>query len=118
MKKITFATIGLIFTLSAGAEECEKPYAVQIPDGANATKDAMIATQKQIKTYMAEGDAYLACLEGEEKNMAVSILSEEAIEEQRALRTRRHNAMVDEMHSIGEQFNVQVRAFKAANEDS
>ncbi|MFK7955517.1 MAG: hypothetical protein AB8B96_05430 [Lysobacterales bacterium] len=108
----------LAAALTASAETCEKPYKVEIPDGASADKNALIATQKQIKTYMAEGDAYLECLVKEEKNMATAVMSEEAIEEERALRTRRHNAMVDEMHLVGEAFNTQVRAYKAANADS
>ncbi len=108
----------LATALSASAETCEKPYKVEVPKGANVDKAALIATQKQIKTYMAEGDAYLECLLKEEKNMAVAVMSDEAIEEERELRTRRHNAMVDEMHLVGEEFNTQVRAYKAANADS
>ncbi|MEM1090943.1 MAG: hypothetical protein AAGB27_12190 [Pseudomonadota bacterium] len=108
----------LATALTASAETCEKPYKVDIPDGAKASKDVLIETQKKVKAYMAEGDAYLACLENEEKNMATAVMSEEAIEEERALRTRRHNAMVDEMHLVGEAFNNEVRAYKAANADS
>ncbi len=108
----------LAIALTASAETCEKPYKVEIPKGAKANKEVLIETQKKVKNYMAEGDAYLECLAKEEKNMATAVMSEEAIEEERELRNRRHNAMVDEMQLVGDDFNTQVRAYKAANADS
>ncbi|MDJ0652944.1 MAG: hypothetical protein QNJ40_02240 [Xanthomonadales bacterium] len=112
--RILFSLI-LFFTATAVmAEGCDKPYKVEIPDGATATKEDMVTTQKAVKAYMAEADVYLGCLEEEQSKLATAILSEEALAEASAKWSRRHNAMVDEMHGVGDEFNAAVRAYKAA----
>lgn len=116
MQKLSVILLWAVAT-SVIADECNKPYKVEIPDGASSSKEVMIDTQKSIKTYMSEANAYLACLEAVNRNLATAILSEEAIAEERAMTNRRHNAMVDEMNAVADQFNAQVRAYKARHSD-
>ena len=88
---------------------------MEIPDGKSASKEDMLEAQKAVKTYMADADAYLICLEEEAAAVQVDPEDKEAIQvamEEQAIRTRRHNAMVDEMHLLAERFNQTVRAYK------
>ena len=114
MNQAIVSLVLLLLTTVATAD-CEKPYQVEVPDGATASKEEMIEAQKAIKSYMSDAQSYLDCLDHANKQLATAILSEEAIEEERAITTRRYNAMVDEMTLLAERFNVQVRTYKAAN---
>jgi hypothetical protein len=91
---------------------CEYPRQPDMPDGTNASKDAMIAGQKAVKAYMASMDEYLACIEEE----AVAAKSEDEAPEitaqREALLNKRYNAAVAEMEEVAARFNEQVRAYK------
>ncbi len=106
--------LGGLISVSVQAE-CDRPWPVDVPDGKTADKEEMLQAQRAIKAYMAEADAYLMCLEEEEAAVQVDPNDEEALQEAmeaQAIRTRRHNAMVDEMHLIAERYNQTVRAYK------
>ena len=45
--------------------ECTKATAPDIPDGDAASLEEMVAGQKAVKAFMADGEAYLACLDAE-----------------------------------------------------
>ncbi len=88
-----------------------------MPDGASADKDAMIAGQKGVKTYMATMEQYLSCIESEE---AVAVLGmgdvdEDAKRQREEMFNKKYNAAVEEMNLVAEEFNIQVRAYKDRN---
>ncbi len=93
---------------------CDYPQRANIVDGATATKDVMIASQKSVKAYMAAMDEYLTCLETEEKDAAAYLDSPEPSELQRRedMLAKKYNAAVEEMEIVAAQFNEQVRAYK------
>lgn len=102
----------------AAAAECERPWPVEVPDGATASKEEMLEAQKAVKDYLARADEYLLCLEEEEAAVKVDAEDPEAVQaaaEEKVVRARRHNAAVDEMEQVAEQFNQTVRAYKARN---
>ncbi len=112
--RITAGIVAGLVSLSAAAE-CDKPWPVDVPDGKTATKEEMLEAQKAIKDYLADADTYLVCLEEEGRAVKVDPEDQEALQEameEQAIRTRRHNAMVDEMHMLAERFNQTVRAYK------
>ena len=88
---------------------CNYPAEVTIPDGSTATEVDMGAAGKAVKTYMAEMDTYLACLDAEE----AALPPEEQTPEKKAVTVKRHNAAVDAMEGMAARYNEQVRAFKA-----
>ena len=88
-------------------QKCKYPTRPEIPNGRNATEDEMIAAQKVLKGYIANGDGYLACLDQVSQGWG-----ENATEEQKAVIIIFHNRMVDEMQATADLFNQSVRAFK------
>ena len=78
-----------------------------MPDGATASTEQMVDSQTRVKQYMAEMEAYLACLAREEAE-----LEREPTETERSLHTQRHNEAVERMEQIAAEFNRQVRAYK------
>ena len=113
------AVLGLAGLAVSAQADCVYPdQDVQVPDGTTATQDEMIDTQKAVKAYMADMEAYLDCLK-EEHNAAMAEIGEEddeAAAKRQAMFTKRHDAAVDQMHLLGARFNAQVRAYKDQSE--
>ncbi|MEJ2602126.1 MAG: hypothetical protein P8172_02330 [Gammaproteobacteria bacterium] len=116
--RTAIAALGILGLATAVQAECVYPEQdVEMPDGTNATKDEMIATQQAVKSYMANMEAYLACLKEEHAAASASAAASgdedpEAMARREAMFTKRHDAAVDQMHLVGARFNEQVRAFK------
>ena len=118
MNKIMKSVVSVaILFMAQGALACDYPNRVDLPDGTTASKDDMIAAQKDVKAYMASMDEYLGCIEGDE---AVAVLSlgdvDEDTKRQRAdMFNKKYNAAVEQMNLVAEEFNIQVRAYKDIN---
>jgi hypothetical protein len=83
---------------------------VSVPDGATSTMEELLAAQANVKTYMAEMEVYLACL-----NEELETAGEDAPAEFKSLMVNRHNSGVTEMETVAAAFNEQVQAYRAAN---
>ncbi len=97
---------------------CDYPQRAEIPDGATASKEEMLAGQSSVKSYMAAMDEYLACIEKEEKDTVAKmsdITDDERVNRETAL-TKKHNAAVEEMELTAARFNDEVRAYKAQSD--
>lgn len=96
--------------LASAGFACDYPALVQVPDGASATIDQMVAAQESVKTYMADMDAYLTCV-----NEELAAAGDDAPEEFKSIMVSRHNAAVTEMEAVAASFNEQIAAFREAN---
>ena len=86
---------------------CEPPAMPPLADANVATEDEMIASQRQVRAFVAAGESHLACLakviddedrEADERNMAVG----------------EHNRMVAAMEEIAAAFNERIRDFQGS----
>ena len=118
------AWIPLILALALGsaahAEDCTYPRSTDaIPDGNTATKEQMIASKNDVSRYNTEMTAYLDCVSREidaAKPKDASKLSKDdkkKVDAQVKMLTEKHDAAVDELHSVAGRFNDQLKAFKA-----
>ena len=110
--KIAFASfllVGQAFLAGLVFAECEREAAPDLPDGASATMEEMVAGQGAVKAYVASSNSYLECMDAE----MAAIPEEETDARVAALES--YNAAVDEQAAVAEGFNEQIRAFKAAN---
>ena len=85
---------------------CAPPAVPALPDASSVSEAEMVASQRQVREFVAAGDAYLACLDrviNDEKRAAG--LRNVAVEE--------YNRMVAAMEEIAAGFNEQIRIFKA-----
>jgi hypothetical protein len=118
------SALAIVAALSAGPvyAECSYPPAPEkIPDGNTATRDEMLAGQQAVKNYDKAINAYLACIKLE-RDDAVSKIGDKptpeqkkAIEDMDRVEVQKHNAAVDQLQSVAERFNEQVRVYKAKN---
>lgn len=89
---------------------CEYPPEVKIPEGKSATQAEITAANAAVKKYLADMEAYTACLDADQAALPV----EQQTPEAKALHVKRYNAAVDAMEATANAFNEQLRAFKAA----
>lgn len=114
--KATIHALTLLSTIAlAGVAhaECSRPPEPTVPDGASASQEEMVQGQQDVKSFVEETNAFLDCLEAEEKEATAA--AEEAEEpltaEQRNTYVDRYNAAVDVMQKVAESFNAELRVF-------
>ena len=118
MKKLMISAVSVAMLFMAqGALACDYPTRIDLPDGATASKEDMIAAQKDVKAYVASMDEYLNCMEGDEAAaiLALGDVDEDTKRQRADLFNKKYNAAVEQMNLVAEEFNVQVRAYKDIN---
>ena len=114
----TVIALTLFLGTAQAAIACDYPARPKIADGSTATRDEMIESQASVKTYISLSNAYLECLETEEKAAvdALEDADEKTLAERRKAFTRKYNAAVEEQEIIANEFNEQVQTFRARDE--
>ena len=91
-------------SLQAHADQCRLPPAPsKIPDGSTASQQEMVTAMETIKQYNNDVQTYLKCLDFETRQNQLSPSDQ----------TTLHNAAVDQLAKIADEFNTQVRTFKS-----
>lgn len=114
--------LGLLCTaLGVGAAPCELPSRPQLPDGATASMDQMLAGQKAVQAFQASNMVYMKCLE-ETFTAAKTASRKSSGEAERAQAKARYseslaayNAAVSAEEEVAGDFNVELREYKVAN---
>lgn len=86
--------------------DCAAPPPPVLPDATTASSDEMLAAQRQVREFVAAGEAHLKCL-------AAIIDDDERSAEQRNAAVSEHNRTVAVMEQTAAAFNEQIRIFKA-----
>jgi cyclophilin family peptidyl-prolyl cis-trans isomerase len=88
---------------------CALPVEPAVPDGSSAALEEMVEGQTDVRQFMSDSEMYLDCLsdliDGDQLN-----------DSQHANAVREHNRMVSVMEQLAEEFNSQVRAYRAREE--
>ena len=118
MKHLILPTLLTLFAAQTAVAECNYPARAKIADGDTATKEEMIASQKSVKAYMAAMESYLTCIAEEQQaeRDALEDADEATLTELESSLNKKHNAAVEEMEIVADEFNLQVRAYKARSE--
>ena len=109
--------------LSAAAAHADCPYPAapdKLPDGATATMQDMLAGQKSVTEYNQAINGYIACID-KELGDAIAKAGDKIKPEQKAdmqrVETQKHNAAIDQLQSVADRFNEQVKVYKAKAAD-
>ena len=121
MNKLTLSLLGLTLVSSQAFAECTSPEAPNLPDGATASMEDMLAGQKAVKTFQAANVAYMKCLE-EGFTAAEEVAKNGTTDEEKAAAQAEYtqgidayNDAVSKEEEVAGQFNVEIREYKAAN---
>jgi len=102
---------------AAAQAECIKPDpVVVIPDGRTATQDELIEAQAAFKTYDGKVKAFVDCLNAQERAVLVDRAGDLDKDEAQEIHERyagQVNEIVAYEEGLAEQFNAQIKAFKA-----
>jgi len=113
---IAVATTVFLAAIAAPASaDCIYPKSPESPPNGNtATEAEMVAGMSVFKKYDAEVTAYLSCLDMEAKTrIAEAGDKAEQIKQIKTMADKKHNAAIDELSVRAEEFNSQLRAYKA-----
>jgi hypothetical protein len=111
-------------TGSAFADCSYPPPPDHIPDGNTATLQEMVAGQKAVKDYDKAINAYVACIQLERSDAASKMAKpgetptaeqKKAMDDMERVEIQKHNAAIDQLQSVADRFNEQVKAYKAKN---
>lgn len=114
------------FALAADCTAPEPP--ADLPDGKTASKEAMIEGQRTVKSYVKEGDAYVACMDEEANQLAAEVraLQQNEDAKQDVLQEREakldeiiddRNDVVSDMKRIADQFNAEIDEYQSRGSD-
>jgi hypothetical protein len=91
-------------SLQAQADGCRLPPAPsKIPDGNTATEQEMVTAMETVKQYNNDVQTYLKCLDFEARQNQLTPGDQTIL----------HNAAIDQLTHIADEFNAQVRTFKS-----
>jgi len=110
----TLATVSLLLAAPL-AFSCDYPAPPKdLPDGASASKEEMIAGVKVIAAYQEEMTMYLDCIEAEEvvAVQAIDDTDNDAKDQRKLMFDKKFNAAVDEQTRTVEGFNLEIREYK------
>jgi len=95
---------------------CDYPERPNIPDGSTASKDDLLAAKESVNGFLAGVDDYLTCIENAEKAAVAELESPDPDDLKRRdeMIGKKFDAANDEKALVGEEFNIQVRAYNAA----
>jgi opacity protein-like surface antigen len=119
------AVVALALALPAAAADCVYPRSpATMPDGATATLDEMKAAKKEYDQYNSDMSVYLECLRTDHEATAPKIDDSMSAKQKEAMKKQieddnkrfvaKYDSAVDELHSIMDRFNEQIRTFNAA----
>ena len=116
------ATLAAALLAPAAYADCTYPQApTNLPDGTTATLKEMLAGMQQVSVYNKEMTAYLSCIKLERDSRvaaAGATLTKQQKQELEAIEIQKNNAAVDQLHAVADQFNAQVKIFKARDKKS
>ena len=111
--------LSLLALLATGPAlaDCTVPvHSIKVPSAATATKDDMIAVQRELKTWNAEVVDFKSCLDLQQ-DAAMAALGDKATDDQRNKVAKKYNDLynneVDKLTDVANRFNIEVKAFKA-----
>ncbi len=107
--------VSVLLFAAQSALACDYPTRVTIPSGSTASKEEMIAGQRDVKAFVASMETYLDCLVEEEKTTRAQLddLSPEDEQMREDMLNKKYNAAVEEMEKMAARFNEEVQTYKA-----
>jgi len=100
---------------AAAIEDCNAPSPPTVPDGSKASRAEMVAAHTTFQNYDAATKTYTVCVDAVVDNVTRQFPQAAAQDLQtvKVLGLGAHNQVIDQEQALADQFNAQVKAFKA-----
>ncbi len=120
----TLFIISILFTAPIYAEmNCIYPAKVDIPNGSISTKEEFTEGYQAVRKWVESMTEYMDCVDAD-TNQMIALLKINQQHTQEAEETiiehqdKKYNAAVEDQQKVAELLNIQVRAYKAAQENN
>jgi hypothetical protein len=118
--KALFAITALAALAGPVYADCSyPPPPAKIPDGNTATMQEMLDGKNAVTQYNKDINAYVSCIKLEHET-AVTTAGDKLTPQQKAdmekIEVQKNNAAVDQLQSVADRFNEQIRIYKAKND--
>ena len=108
---LSVALSNLSIAQESEANQCgDAPLAPEVVDGSSATMTDLVANSKAVQTFIANADEHLDC-----KKALVNDTTNGLSSDERDIHEKNFMDLVTVRNEIGDLFNAEVEAFKAAN---
>jgi hypothetical protein len=96
-------------------EDCNLPNPPAVPDGSRVTKAQMVAAHTAFQAYDAATNTYTHCVDAVVDRITAQFpqASAEDLQTVKVLGIGAHNTAIDQEQALADQFNAQIKAFKA-----
>jgi hypothetical protein len=114
-------TIDLVGTASAALADCPVATAPSVPDGATASLKEMTAARAAFQAYDGATNSYLHCVDSAIDQVAkqfAHVASQNDLHSLQTFGERAHDTAVDQEQAVADQFNSQIRTYKAKHPKS
>jgi hypothetical protein len=100
---------------TAALEDCSAPNPPTLPDGSRASKPEMVAAHTAFQNYDTATKAYTVCVDTvlEKITQQFPQASADELHTVNVLSIGAHNTVIDQEQALADQFNAQLKAFKA-----
>ena len=108
--------VDLIASATTALQGCTVPGAPAVPNGASASTSEMSTAQHAFQAFDAATNSYAKCVDSTVASVSKQYGSNSTPEELQALDTlgrRAHNTAIDQEQAAVDEFNKQVRVYKA-----
>jgi hypothetical protein len=109
-------SIDLVQLATSALQECPESSAPAIPDGAKTSPAQMSAAHAAFQAYDTATNNYTKCIDAAVERIAAQYKDRASAADMQALEAfgaKAHNTAIDQEQAVADQFNTQVRAFKA-----
>jgi hypothetical protein len=121
--KALYAIAALAALAGPAYADCSyPPPPAKLPDGNTASMEEMLEAKKAVTQYNKDINAYVACIKLEHET-AVGKVGPNPTPEQKEdmkrmdeMEVQKNNAAVDQLQSVADRFNEQVRIYKAKHD--
>ena len=118
--KALFAITALAALAGPVYADCSyPPPPAKLPDGNTATMQEMLDGKNAVTQYNKDINAYVACIKLEHET-AVTTAGDKLTPQQKTdmekIEVQKNNAAVDQLQSVADRFNEQIRIYKAKND--
>lgn len=119
MKRLNVVASCVSALLMTGvALACDYPERPEVPNGSTATKDEMVAGQKNVNGYIKELEGYQECIVQEEETARADLgeLEPEVLQQREEMLTKKFNAAHEEMMKAAAEFNAELKEYQSRSE--
>jgi hypothetical protein len=114
-------SVDLVGTASSALAACPLATVPAVPDGATASLKEMAAAHTAFEAYDGATNSYVHCVDSTIDRIAKQFAGVSPQEDLNSLHTfgeRAHNTAIDQEQAVADQFNSQIRTYKAKHAKS